>query len=51
MSSPERELQKLKKNLVKSRKEIADLQKRLQASLLKKNDDKNPKPRERNLDP
>jgi len=35
--SAEKELEKLKKDLAKSRAEIASLQKKLQASLLKKN--------------
>jgi len=34
--APERELEKLKKDLAKSRAEIAALQRKLQASLLKK---------------
>jgi hypothetical protein len=38
--SPEGELKKLKKDLAKSRAEIAALQKKLQASLLKKTPDK-----------
>jgi hypothetical protein len=38
--SPEGELKKLKKDLTKSREEIAALQKKLQASLLKKSPDK-----------
>jgi hypothetical protein len=37
---PDRELKKLKKDLAKSREEIAALQKKLQASLLKKSPDK-----------
>jgi hypothetical protein len=35
--TPERELERLKKDLAKSRAEIAELQRKLQASLLKKN--------------
>jgi hypothetical protein len=41
--SPERELKKLKKDLARSRAEIAALQRKLQESLLKKNGD-NQKP-------
>jgi hypothetical protein len=46
--SPEGELKKLKKDLAKSRAEIVELQRKLQASLLKKKPDqpqneKNPK--------
>jgi hypothetical protein len=42
--SAEKELQKLKKNLAKSRAEIALLQKKLQCSLLRKNGAKPLKP-------
>jgi hypothetical protein len=38
--SPEGELKRLKRDLAKSRAEIAELQKKLQASLLKKSPDK-----------
>jgi hypothetical protein len=47
--SPEGELKKLKKDLAKSRAEIAELQRKLQASLLKKkpDDPKGDKPSKR----